>query len=340
MNRFEYIAADSVEQAIAFLGEDWQSRILAGGTDLMHEIRHGIIAPARLVNIKGIPTLNTAIREENGSVVISALARLSELEQSALVRERLPLLAQAAAAAASPQLRNMGTIAGNICQRPRCWYYRHPEFPCLRKEGKRCFAVAGENRYHAVLGGGPCHIVCPSDMAPALVALDAQLRIAGNDSKKGKIERVVAIQDFFVGPRENLYRENILEPHELITEIRVLNADPENRPGDRSAIHAIFLKVRERNSWDFALASVAARLTFEGGVVRSSRIVFGGVAPVPWRSALAEKAIQGRTLEQSTCKEASDAAVSACRPMRGNAYKVDIIRNLVAKALASAAAGR
>ena len=325
MNRFEYAAPESVAEVLGLLEDRWDTRVLAGGTDLIHEIRHGIESPSRLVSIRRVASL-LAIREEPGCVVLGAAVPVAELERSSLVRSRFPLLAQAAAEAASPQLRNMGTVVGNVCQRPRCWYYRNPEVPCLRKGGKRCYAVKGENKYHAVLGGGPCHIVCPSDLAPALMALDATLTLSGaNGSGQGK-ERIVAMEEFFVGPRENPHRENILRPRELITEIRL----PSSPTG---TARCVFLKARERKVWDFALASVAVCLQLEGELVRSASVVLGGVAPNPWRSEAAQDALEGQTLNDTLYDKVAEAAVMECRPMRDNAYKVDLIRSLVKRAL-------
>jgi len=214
----------------------------------------------------------------------------------------------------------MATVVGNICQRPRCWYYRHPEFPCLRKGGDRCYAANGENRYHAILGGGPCHIVCPSDLAPALMSLNARLEIASPDGR-----RETAIGDFFVGPRDDPHRENVLEPNELITTVIV----PQPAVGSRG----IFEKARERKAFDFALASVSAVVTVSDSTITAASVVLGGVAPNPWRSAEAEETLVGARIDDRLPMRAADAAIASARPLRDNGYKVTLTRNLVAGAL-------
>ena len=321
MNRFEHVSTKHIEDVFPYMQDGWNTRIIAGGTDLLHEMKNGIIAPSRLINIKTIPDLDT-IAHRNDNISIGALTTIDDIERSDIVREYLPILAKAAGEAASPQLRNMATLAGNICQRPRCWYYRNPETHCLRKHGKRCFAVSGENSYHAILGGGPCHIVCASDIAPVLMTLDARLIINGPDGKK-----TVSLDDFFVGPRENPYRENILTPQELITEI-VVPSPPEISKG-------IFLKTRERKSWDFALASVSVQLCFDEARVERAGIVLGGVSPTPWRSKTAENELTGRTIDAKILEKAAQAAVEESKPLRDNTYKITLVKNLVRRALSA-----
>jgi xanthine dehydrogenase YagS FAD-binding subunit len=265
------------------------------------------------------------IEERGGAIEIGALVSLSDLETSGIIREKLPLLAEAAGEAASPQLRNMGTVAGNILQRPRCWYYRDAKVPCLRKGGERCYAVAGDNRYHAILGGGPCHIVCPSDLAPALTALGGEAVVVGAENGK-TAESTVPLTELFVGPKDNPHRENILAPGQVVRAVRV--------PVPAAGARGVFLKAAERRVWDFALSSVAAQLVLEGdGTVTSASIVLGGVAPNPWVSREAAEAITGGPLSDERCQAAAEAAVGPARPMRHNAYKVELTRNLVRRAL-------
>jgi xanthine dehydrogenase YagS FAD-binding subunit len=324
MKRFEHVNAGSVAQALELLGNDWATRIVAGGTDLLHEMKKGIEAPERLVNIKTIPGLDR-IEESDGAIVIGALATMDDLEHDELIRTKAPLLAQAAGEAASPQLRNMATVVGNMLQRPRCWYYRDAGTHCLRKGGERCFAVSGDNRFHAIFGGGPCHIVCPSDLAPALQALWAVVVIAGVNG-----ERRVPLAEFFRTPKQDPHRENALEPGELVTEIRV----PIPQAGGRG----VFLKARERRVWDFALASVAAQVRFDDeGKVGAADVVLGGVAPNPWPSREAADMILGERLSEELCARAADAAVAMARPMRDNGYKADLTRGLIKRALGSLA---
>ena len=326
MNRFEYAHAASIEEVFSHAGESWDVRILAGGTDLLQEMKNNIIQPTRIIDIKSILSLKS-IAEKGGVMEIGALVTLDEIEHSETIKNRLPILCDAAGEAASPQLRNMATIAGNICQRPRCWYYRHSDFPCLRKGGKRCFAVTGENAYHAIFGGGPCHIVCPSDLAPVLVALRASIIVRPSSDT----EREIALEEFFVGPKVDPHRENILKPGDLVTQIRV-PLPQENQRG-------IFLKSRERKTWDFASASVAALAVVKDGSITDASVVLGGVAPNPWRSKVAEATLRGAEANDQLAVQAARAAVGQAKPMRDNTYKVDLVENLVAEAVRTITAG-
>ena len=326
MRGFEYAHATSVEEVFSHVGESWDVRILAGGTDLLQEMKNNIVQPSRIIDIKSIQSLRS-IEERDGAIVIGALVTLDEIELSDTIKNRLPVLCDAAGEAASPQLRNMATIAGNICQRPRCWYYRHPEFPCLRKGGKRCFAVTGENTYHAIFGGGPCHIVCPSDLAPVLVALHASVIVRSSTYT----EQEIALEDFFVGPKVNPHRENILKSGDLVTQIRVPLLQGNHR--------GIFLKSRERKTWDFASASVAALAIVKDGSVVDANIVLGGVASNPWRSKDAEAVLRGAMVNDQLPARAAQAAVGQDKPMRDNGYKVDLVENLVAEAVRTITAG-
>lgn len=320
MKKFEYVEAGSIEEVLAHLNGDWNTRIIAGGTDLLHEMKNDIIAPTRIIDIKGVDGLRSVI-EKDGSLVIGSLVTLDEIEQNDIILARLPILKLAVSEAASPQLRNMATLVGNICQRPRCWYYRNPEFPCLRKGGKRCFAVSGENAYHAIFGGGPCHIVCPSDAAPALVALGASVVIRSSTGAG----REVLLEDFFVGPRVDPHRENTLKPDEFIVEIHVpLRSDP---------ARGVFLKARERKVWDFALASVAAVVVCDGNTIEDANIVLGRVSPNPWRTSEAEDVLHGAEIDEALAGQAARAAIRGATPMRDNRHKSELAKNLIMEAL-------
>jgi xanthine dehydrogenase YagS FAD-binding subunit len=222
---------------------------------------------------------------------------------------------------ASPQLRNQGTIGGNLCQRPRCWYFRG-DYDCARKGGDVCYAVDGENRYHCIFGGGRCQIVHPSDTAPALIALDASVRVAG---PKGT--RVVPLEKFFVLPADDVTKETVLERGEIVTEVLLPPADP--------AMRSSYRKVRARGSWDFAMAGLAVALTKKGDRVERVRAVLSGVAPIPWRSAGIERALVGQRLETRTIARAAEAAVAGAEPLAQNAYKVALVRGVVEEVLAS-----
>lgn len=320
MQNFAYVNATSLDKVPSLLGRSWdEALVMAGGTDLIGEMKEYAAQPKRVVNLKTIPGLRY-IRADNTGLQIGALTTIAEIEMHETVMKDYKTLHDAAGVIASPQIRNMGTIGGNICQRPRCWYYRSDDFPCLKKGGARCFAVGGVNRYHAIFGGGPSYIVHPSDAAPALMALDARLKILGPRGTQD-----VIMDDFFTLPEMNIRRENILRPNEIITEITI----PKPQPNTRS----LYLKVRERDSIDFALVSLAAVMTVANGEVQRASLVFGGVAPIPWRAVEAENYLRGRRVTESRAENAAEAAVEDANPMRDNAYKVDIAKSLVRQAV-------
>jgi xanthine dehydrogenase YagS FAD-binding subunit len=275
---FAYVRPQSLATALEQLRTDG-ARVSAGGSDFLGCLRDDVFECSKIVSIAGLDELRGIRTLPDGGLRIGALTPVAEVAGSAVVADRYRVLAQAAGEVASPQLRNQGTIGGNICQRPRCWYFRG-EFHCLRKGGTTCYAIAGENQYHAVLGGSGCFIVHPSDTAPALMALGASVRIAG-----ARASRVVPMDEFFVQPNVDVRRENVLERNEIVTEILV------PRPAD--GLRSAYRKVRARGSWDFALAGVALALRVRGGSVVDGRIVLSGAAPVPWRSRAAEAEIVG-----------------------------------------------
>jgi xanthine dehydrogenase YagS FAD-binding subunit len=253
---------------------------------------------------------------------MGALVTLARIAEDKTIGQKYAVLTQAINLSAMPQIRNAATIAGNLCQRPRCWYYRDEHVVCLKKGGSRCFAVEGENQYHAILGGGPCHIVHPSDPAPALVALGASVVITD-----GTKTRTVPLSEFFVLPRQNVYRENILAQNEIITHVLV----PAPAPGTRSA----YVKEREKDSYDWALASAAVVLvpSANGQTVSTARVVLGGVAPIPWRAEEAEKALAGQPLTPSVIAQAAEAALASAKPLHKNGYKVPLAQAVVRRAL-------
>jgi xanthine dehydrogenase YagS FAD-binding subunit len=321
MEGFAYSQPGTLREAFSLLTNK-KGKLVAGATDLLGEMQDGIIAPSLLVSLERIQGLKT-MREEKNVLRIGSLVTLAEMESDKIVAEHYPLLAAAAGEVATPQLRAQATIGGNLCQRPRCWYYRG-DFNCLKKGGAVCYAEDGENQYHAILGGGPCHIVHPSDMAVALLAMGASVRIAG---PKG--EKTVPLEKFFVLPQVDVKRETILGPGEILAEIRVPKPLPEAR--------WVFRKLRERGAWDFALASVAAYAVTKDKVIQEARIVLGGVAPIPWRAVRAEQALKGKTLTGPVMRLAAEAAVTDARPLSQNEYKIRLTRNLVRQALATLA---
>ncbi len=285
-------------------------------------MKDDMLAPERLVHIKHLRELQ-GIRPLNTGLRIGAGTLLVELVDSPAVRQQAPLVAMAAEHVGTPQLRNMATLGGNLCQRPRCWYFRN-NYPCLKRGGDRCYAAAGENEFHAILLGGPSFIVHPSDIAPALVALGATARITGATGA-----RTVAMENFFVTPRENVRRENILLPDEILTDIEVPNAPAGSK--------AIYVKEMVREIWDFALCSVAAMVTLRDGVVENASIVLGGVAPIPYRATSAEAALRGQALNEAAAAAAGEAAVEGARPLAKNGYKVPLTQAVVKRALLSLA---
>ena len=293
--------------------------IHAGGTDLLGCLRDRVFEADTLVSIAGLKELRGIRVLLGGGLRIGTLTSLTEIARSAVIAERYPGLTQAAGAAASPQLRNQGTIGGNLCQRPRCWYFRG-DFQCLRKGGEKCYAIEGENEFHAIFGGSRCFIVHPSDTAPALMAFNARLRIASASGTK-----IVPLESFFLLPIQDITRENVLHKGEIITDVLL----PAPVPGMRSS----YRKVRARGAWDFALAGVALALTFSGREVSTAAIVLSGVAPVPWRATHAERALIGQRLDTQTASRVAEAAVKGAEPMSQNGYKVDLVRGVFEEAL-------
>ncbi len=315
---FSYVRPASLDQAIERLRRPG-GRLHAGGTDLLGCLRDGVFGARELVSLSGLSELRGITQARDGGLRIGALTTLTEVAESDVVRRSYRALADAAASAASPQLRNQGTLGGNLCQRPRCWYFRG-DFHCLRKGGDSCYAIGGENRYHAIFGGAGCYIVHPSDTAPALAALGATVRIEG---PRGG--RQVPLGSFFTLPSRSLVAENVLEAGDVLTEVRL--------PAPPAGLQSLYRKVRERQAWDFALVSAAVAVRVAAGVVAEASVVLGGVAPVPWRSPGAEKALVGRALGPEAATQAGEAAAVGAQPMEHNAYKVPLLRGAVEEAI-------
>ncbi len=311
MKSFEHVNAGSLDEAIAQLKNyEGKANLIAGGTDLLGILKGDILPeyPEAVINIKTIPGLD-AIEEDEEGLKIGALAKLSKIAGSAEVRKNYGLLAEAAESVGSPELRNMGTLGGNLCQDNRCWYYRYPHqmggrILCYRKGKGPCLAVKGDNRYHAILGGKKCFAVCSSDTAIALTALDARIRITAPGG-----ERIIPISEF--------YDTESFVP----------------RPPEDAA--QTFHKFRMREAIDFAVVSVASLISKSDGVCRDARIVLGAVAPIPYRAKAAEDAVKGRPLNEETAAAAAEAAVRDARPLSRNAYKIEIAKTLVKRAVLS-----
>ena len=323
MKSFENIDVKSVREAVGLLQKFHQQKkqvaVVGGGSEYLQLMKDRVVEPDYVINLKTIPGLDY-IKEERGGFRMGALAKLADIEDHPAIREKLLILSDAAGEAASPQIRNAGTIAGNICQRPFCWYFRSSNFTCLRKGGQVCYTVTGDSRFHAILGAGPSYIVHPSDTAPALVALNAQIKIAGPAGEKS-----MPLDKFFVLPAVDYKRENILNPGEIVTEIYV----PMPKPGSKGFYH----KARERLAWDHAIVAVATIVESGAGVVRNARVVMGGVAPIPWRAAKVEELLRGKKLDENLAKQAGEIALEGAKPLKDNGYKVKMARDLIQRGL-------
>jgi xanthine dehydrogenase YagS FAD-binding subunit len=328
MKAFEYTSPRDLKQASDQLGNDYsRAKLLAGGIDLLSEMKERIIEPDRVVNLKSVTGLNHLEAGLQG-LRLGALVTLTEIEEHPVIRRSYAALAQAANSVASPQIRNVGTIGGNLCQRPRCWYYRDEGIQCIKKGGSKCYAAEGKNKFNAILGGGPSYIVHPSDCAPALLALNGRVTIAGPGGKT----RQIPLEEFFVLPRVNVFRENVLQANEIVTAIDV----PTPAPGTRST----YLKFKERDSMDWALSAVGAALTMQNGVVGDARIVLGGVAPIPWRSKEAEAVLRGKAVTPALADQAAEAALADAKPLADNGYKVPLTKVLIRRAVLACAGGK
>jgi xanthine dehydrogenase YagS FAD-binding subunit len=323
MHRFELARATSPSQARELLAEKSGSVVKAGGIDLIDHLKEHLVEPPRVVDLRTVPGLDQITVADDGSLRIGTLATLARVADHPGVRKTHPALARACGEAASPQIRNVATIGGNVLQRPRCWYYRLESYRCLKKGGDLCYAVAGENRYHVLFGGGPAYPPHPSNAAVPLVAYGASFVL---DGPKGP--RTVPAGEFFVLPDKDPTRENVLQPGELLLEMRV----PATK-GWRSA----YAEVRERAAFDWPLVAAAVAVVVEGGVVRDARVVLGQVATIPWRSVAAERALVGKPIGAASAEAAGRAAVEGAEPMSNNGYKVDLVTALVRRTVASLA---
>jgi xanthine dehydrogenase YagS FAD-binding subunit len=327
MKSFQNIDVKSVQQAVGLLQkfqqEKKQAIVVGGGSEALQLMKDHVLTPDYVINLKTIAGLDI-IKEERGGFRIGALTKLVDIEEHPAIREKLLILSAAAGDAASPQIRNAGTIGGNLCQRPFCWYFRSSNFTCLRKGGQVCYTVTGDSRFHAILGAGPSYIVHPSDTAPALVALGAQIKIVGS-----KGEKTVPLEKFFVLPSVDFRRENILTPGDIVSEIFV--------PLPKQGSKGFHYKMRERLAWDHAIVAVDTIVESSGGIVRDARVVMGGVAPIPWRAAKAEAFLRGKKLDDAVAKQAGELALEGAKPLKDNVYKVKMAQDLIRRALLTSA---
>jgi xanthine dehydrogenase YagS FAD-binding subunit len=326
MRAFEYATASGLDEALSLLQADGQIRPLAGGTDLLPLIKADVARPRRLVDLKRVPELAAGIQTTPTGLTIGALTTLSALESDARLRQGYAALVEAIGQAATPQLRNMATLGGNLLQRPRCWYFRSRDFKCLKKGGETCFAREGENAFHAIFGNQRCAIVHPSTAAVALMALGATLEIQG-----GGAPRQIPIEGFFVTPEQDVLREHSLRQDELITAIRV----PAPSPGLRSA----YIKQGEKESFDWPIAEVAVALELDGRRCSRASIVLGAAAPVPLRAKEAEARLTGQVVDAASAGAAAEAALAGATPLAQNGYKVEVMKAVVKRTILAAAGG-
>ena len=324
MKAFAYVNPTSEKEAVGALGADRDKvMLLAGGQDLLARMKDYIAQPDRVVNIKN--ALDATIgATPDGGLKIGAAVRIADLAEHPQVARLYPAIVKAAGEVGTPQIRNQGTVGGNINQRPRCWYFRNEEFFCLKKGGTRCFAPAGENQFHAIFGNGPTHIVHPSSLAVPAVAYGAKFRLVG---PKG--ESIVEARDYFTMPTlQNVQSEHVLAPDEVFTHL-VLPA-----PGNVKTGH---YEVRYKTSHDWPIAFATVVLAMDGPTIKSARVVMGAVAPVPWRAQAAEQALVGKRLDEATAAAAAEASVEGAKPMSRNGYKVQVAKTAVKRAILQAA---
>ena len=328
MNAFEYATPTSKEQAVGLLAPHWgQSELIAGGTDLLALMKDGIVTPKRLVSVKSIAGLDGVSYNARAGLRIGALVRMADFADNADVRKNYPILARVADDAASPQIRNMATIGGNLCQRPRCWYFRNG-FGLLAQQKGKSLVTAGDNRYHAILGNdGPAYFVSPSSIAPALIAAGARIRIFGPNG-----QRELPLEKFYVIPKSESEREHDLRPNEIVTEIMV---PPPT--GERFGHY----EVRQKAQFDWPLATASVALKISGNTVHAARIILGHVAPIPWVCPnYVEATLIGKPVSETTADEAGVAAAEKPGKSLGkNAYKIRLARVAVKRAVLQAAQG-
>lgn len=325
MKAFSMTLPASVAEAAGQLPKDpgdRSSALLAGGQDLLTEMKEHLVEPDNLVNLKSAKDegLRDVAWQPDGSLVIGALATIEDVESDARIGAELTVLSEAAASVASPQIRAVGTVGGNLNQRPRCWYYRSEHAPCLKKGGTECYSYYGKNRYNAILGGGPSYIVHPSDLAPALVALGAEITLVSPGGS-----RTMRLEDYYTLPDSgDVLSETVAAQNEVLTQVRI--------PALPAGASSTYLKFKERRSYDWALASVALVLWREGETIQDARIVLGGVAPKPWRTVNAENKLKGRAMDGDAITLARESALEGAQPLSENGFKVPLTKGLITRA--------
>jgi xanthine dehydrogenase YagS FAD-binding subunit len=328
MKEFELYEPQSVAEASQVLVQlGPKAKVLGGGSDLVGGIMKdwvtgkGMPLPDALIDLTTIPELRTVSVSANGAR-IGATATLTELAQNKDLQQQFPILTQAALSVASPLIRNFGTLGGNINQRPRCWFFRGEGFNCYKKGGDFCFAVTGDNRYHAIIGGELCYIVHPSDTATALLALNATAKVAGSSGT-----RDVPFDNYFIGPREDVLRETVLKADDIMLEVSI--------PAPAAGTKMGWTKIKDRQVYDFAIASVAVSFTAQNGVWQDGRVALGGVAPVPYRAKVVEDALKGKDIKANV-RAAAAQIRTVSRPLSLNAYKIDLVQGILERTILQA----
>lgn len=330
MNRFAVARPQSYGGAVGLIGdESYRLPVLkAGGIDVVDHLKEGLIAPDLLVDVKGLGrgrgdgiSRGRRISGVGGLIRIRAATTLAEIAASETIRADAPVIAQAVGDAASPQVRNVATAAGNLLQRPRCWYYRHEQFHCLKKGGSTCYAFDGENKFHAILGGGPCHIVHPSNLAVAMMVCRGEVFVTGSDRQS------MPIGELFHGPDRGIESEHVLLPGEIVTSLSITAAPISG-----------FYAIKEKQSFDWPLVMAAVAMRVMDGRIRSINVCAGAVAPVPWPLPKVERALRGVSLDDDAALRAACArSVEDAEPMRDNAYKLKLLPVAVHRAIRRAA---
>jgi xanthine dehydrogenase YagS FAD-binding subunit len=325
VNRFAVAQPKNYEEAGALLSDKrFKLAVLkGGGMDVLDHLKEGLIEPDLLVDARKLRAdgAKEPVSGNGGEIRIEAATTLAQIAGSSLIAEKSPALAQACESAATPQVRNVATAAGNLLQRPRCWYYRNDQFDCLKKGGSQCYAAVGENRYHAVFGDGPCHIVHPSNLAPALMVCDGVVHLTGMKRES------VRIQDLFHMPDKGIRSEHNLEPGEIVTHITL-----------KSAPRSGFYAVKEKQSFDWPLALACVALDLDGDTIKTARVCAGAVAPVPWPLPDVEAALKGVSVaDDAGLKKACELASAGAKPMTQNAYKTKLLPVAVKRAVLRAA---
>jgi xanthine dehydrogenase YagS FAD-binding subunit len=315
---FAYVNPTNEKDAVAALSPQFEQVLpIGGGQDLLARMKDYVTQPDRIVNVKS--ALESTVTPSNGGLRIGAAMKMAHLAENAEVARMYPAISEAAIQVGTPQIRNQGTVGGNLNQRPRCWYFRNEEFVCFKKGGNTCFSISGENQFHAIFGGGPSFIVHPSSLAVPMVAYGATFRVVGPQG-----ERLVPAAEYFTLPSKNVRVENVLAPNELLTHAILPS------PGNVKSGH---YEVRYKASHDWPIAFATVLLTMSGNTVQSARVVMGAVAPIPWRSQAAEQALAGKTVSEASAAAAAEAAVQGAIPLSENAYKIAVAKTAVKRAI-------